>query len=229
MNADLNDAVLKEALALSVRKINALLPAEEECKEITFSPRFEQRMERMIRDHEKFYYFWFNTIAKRVAMVALLVVLGLAVTTFSVKAWRESLIDFVVEFFETFAIVRMEHEDVRVPATITPVEPTYIPEGFIGKEISKDELAFSKTYYDYSGKQRGELSYRQSVIIDGGIHIDMKDVDYRTITINGYEGVIRFKLGSTAILFATEKCEFSVSGTIDETELIRIAESIPLE
>ncbi len=225
---EMDRAAFKRALEFSARAISDSLPRKEKCEDITFSPRFEKRMERMIRDHEKFYYFWFNTIAKRVAMVALLVVLGLAVTTFSVKAWRESLIDFVVEFFETFAIVRVEHEEVQVPATIPPVEPTYIPEGFIGKEISKDELVFSKTYYDYSGKQRGEFSYRQSVIIDGGIHIDMEDVDYRTITINGYEGVVRFKLGSTAILFATEKCVFSVSGTIDETELIRIAESIPL-
>ena len=229
MDIKLEHRLVKEAMAIYAERLAASFPDDEACAEITFTPGFEKRMERMVRDHKKFYYFWFNTVAKRVASVVLMVILGLAMTTFSVKAWRDSLITFVVEFFETFAVVRTEYEDASVPATITPVEPTYIPEGFLEKSRVEDDVALSIEYYDYSGKQRGEFSYYQTVMDETGININIEEVEYHFVTIQGYEGIIRFRYGKTSLLFATEKYLFSVSGMLDEAEIIKIAESIPIE
>ncbi len=228
MNAEIDQKHLKDALAYYIEELAASVPQAKECEGITFSPRFKKRMERMIRDHQKTFYFWFNTAGKRVASVILAVVVAVSAGALSVKAVRESLVKLAMEFFDTFAILRIDYEGVDVPKSIDPVEPSYIPAGFSRRHFSGDDSEYWVEYCDPSGDPQRELSYRQEVIDDSGRGIHTEEMEYRAVFINGYEGLIAKRNGRTSVLFVTEKYVFTVSGTVSEAEVIKVAESIPL-
>ena len=69
---------------------------EEDALEHTFSQEFEARSEALIRSVGRPASRWFNTAAKRVAIIAVLV-LAFFASAFSVKAVREPVSRFITE------------------------------------------------------------------------------------------------------------------------------------
>lgn len=224
MNMELNQSLLKDALSIYAERLAESLPTKEECAHITFSPGFEKRMKRMIREHQKFYYFWFNTIAKRVASAVLLVILGLAVTTFGVKAWRESLIDFVIKSYERFTEIDVTVEDV-FQHVVNRVEPTYIPNGFVVEKRNGSSVNYKVIYK----RNDGELLTFSQNLISSDKGIDTEDGEYRTVIINGYDGILNNKNGYTMIVFCSDEYMFTIFGSVGEEELLQMAKSIPVK
>ena len=226
MSFGMDTVLLKDALALYVEELSAALPSEEECASVSFSPRFERRMERMLRDHQKFYYFWFNTLGKQVASVVLTVLMGMAIATFSVKALREPVVQFIIELFETFASYTVVQEDPPATLEFIATEPTYIPEGYT--KVSQKENNTS-CHIRYKGTNGEEINYRQRTISAGIGGVDAENAEYRKVIINGHEGFLRIKDNYSFIVFNSSSYIFTIGGMIEESELLKIVESIPLE
>lgn len=227
MDFNLNQPLLKDAFALYVEELSASFPSKEECASVSFSPRFEHRMERMIQKHQKFYYSWFNTLGKQVASIVILIVLGLTVTTFSVKAWREPVVQFFLELFETFASFSVQTDDPITPEVFNPTEPTYVPDGFtVSTHILAPECSIR-----YKNEQGQEIVYHQDLLHTYNGGVDNEHSTAHPITINGYEGISSYNTeeGIGTLIFSTEHYVFTVYGTIAYNDLIKMAESIPLE
>jgi len=87
---------------------------------VTFSAKFERKMERLLRAQRKPYYPLVNTNFKK-AVLAMAVVFILMITTvFSVSALREPVIRFFVEVYEKFSQVffHQPQEEEFFPATL---------------------------------------------------------------------------------------------------------------
>ncbi len=224
MNVTIDAVALKQALQPYADALSASFP-KEDCEGIQPSPRFKHRMEWMLRNHQKFYYFWINTVGKRVASVLICLITLLAITTVSVKALREGLIEFITKTYEKFTSISV-HYDGDIPQTVVPIKPSYVPNEYIKKRQRCTEHDFT---IEYCNEEGVILHYGQSILSGYNGGVDTEDADFKTVMINGYEGILVKKNGFVSITFSSNEYMFTILGQIGEEEIVKIAESIPLK
>ena len=86
-----------------------------------FSVEFERKMQKLIKRRNKPYYRMINTFGKRVACIALIILVASTVTILSVDALRNAVADFFVSIYEKFSTVQSADEDKSAPATIDDI------------------------------------------------------------------------------------------------------------
>ena len=99
------DNKLKLAFELYNQRMIENLPTDEELSKITFSETFETKMKKLLSLQKKSYYKLINTVGKRAVIIILTLIISLTVATFSVKALREAVIEFITETFEKYTKV----------------------------------------------------------------------------------------------------------------------------
>lgn len=92
-----NPAIIRALGAVMDRKAERIPVIEH-----TFSPTFEDRMNRLVRAQDKSYYRFVNTGAKRAVLALAVVILLLITMVFSVSALREPVVQFIAEIYEMF-------------------------------------------------------------------------------------------------------------------------------
>ena len=215
--------ILTQAFDEKDRMYFASLPSYEELRKITFSKKFERRMQRLLRRADKIYYPMINTLSKRVACVALSITLLLSVTTLSVKALREPFFQFIVETYETFTDLFFPKEEPS--SSFVPVAPTYIPEGYSERSRKTDHVSITITYQNELGQS---LDYMQ-LLNGGGIttSVDTENaITHKLMLKNSTEAILVEKNGYKQIIFRNDNCIFELIGVISQEELIKAAESL---
>lgn len=201
------------------------LPSEEDLTSVApISERLEQRIEKLFQKEQKFYFYWINTAAKRVACILIILFLAAITTTFSVEALREPFIRFVVETFEKGSrlIFPVDSEEDQ---PFISLSPTYIPDGFYLIKDRSNEYSTDLTYEDIYGNNYTFFQYRS----DGtSIGLNTENVPYRKVIIlNNYEGIVFQNKGVINLTFSSDEYVFILDGSLSEEELLKIAESIP--
>lgn len=223
-------SILYEALDLYCIEFCKTLPTNEELSDITFSEEFERKMQKLIDRQKKFYYYWFNTVGKRVAAIILVILLSFTTITFSVRALREPVIRFIVETFEKFTSVVFvndkSEEDIIVDLAFEKATPAYIPEGYI-LDFEIDEASIYQARY-FNADKTSNITYMQLFSDESILQADTENVSYNEIEINNYKAVSYSNKGTNVVIFGTDDYVFTIEGTIDIDELIRIAESIKI-
>lgn len=226
---------LYEAFDLYSKELCETLPSDEELANISFSDEFEEKMQKLIEKQKKFYYYWLNTAGKRAAAVIAALFVGLTAVTFGVKAIREPFLRFIVETFEKFSsIIFMNDDDNSGQSSISAdadfefeaVEPSYIPEGFVLDSKIDDFLWFQAIYIN--SENSSVITYTQTMVDDTVMQADTEDTTYNKIQINGYEAISYTRNGNNTVVFNSDKYVFSVTGSIDMDEIIKMAESIEI-
>lgn len=206
-------------------------PSDEALAKITFSPTFEEKMRRLLRRQKCGYYVLFGTAGRRVASVLLALLVGMTITTFSVKALRDPVVRFFTEVFERFTSVLFVNDEPTSAAgriVIKPVAPTYIPEGYTAERQISDNKAMHRIAY-YNANEDKRLIYTQRMDEVGTMGVNTENIDYHPVTVNGLDGIAYAQNDSTAVMFAHSYYTFTIKGPLSEEELLRIAASIPLE
>ncbi len=206
------------------------LPSEVQLNAITFSQRFLKRMDRLIYHQKHFYYRMINTAAKRAACVVAAVFLFAAATTFSVEAFRETFVQFVVKTYEEFTALFFSGdfgEDRSSAVAITPKRPQYIPEGFeLVAEVENE--AFVQYVYQKASGQR--LMFMQTALGELTIGIDTEGTDYKKIMIHDtIEALYYENKGENSITFTVDDSVFllTIASPYTEEDLLKIVNSIP--
>ncbi len=200
------------------------LPSNEDLSYITFTKEFEEKMQKLIEREQKFYFYWINTVGKRVAIILLTILITFTTITFSVKALREQTVSFIIETFEKFSNIVFVNDKSNADITFEAAIPAYIPEGYtLDIEINTPPVYQARYFND--DKTRC-FTYTQ--IIDDGttLRTNTENVTYENIYINNYEGIIYSNKGNNTVIFNTDEYAFSFTGTISKDELVKIAESI---
>ncbi|MBR2012813.1 MAG: DUF4367 domain-containing protein [Clostridia bacterium] len=198
------------------------LPSEAELEHITFSTKFEKNVTRIIKHHDKFYYVFINTFAKRVACIIIATFLLLSTVTLTVDALREFLFDFFVQTFGDHSEVTFE----PIKETkFTPSLPTFIPEGF--RLVSSfEDNGIIKNIYENNDQC---LTFQQIAQTDSIIDINTENVDYEKISLKNDVTALYFKnKGVHSILFTYNESAFSISlyEPYSKEDLLQIAESV---
>ncbi len=220
---------LYDAFDLYCRQWCYELPADEELAHITFSPAFEERIRRVLRRQACGFYVLFGTVGRSVASVLVALLVGITVTTFSVRALREPVVRFITQVFDTFtSILFVDDAPAVTDEVFNAVVPDYIPEGYEVERQTSDGETMHRIMY-YNTVLRDRLVYTQSWQKDGVLTADTEDVIHHNVLVNGMDGIAYQNKGSFTILFICGDYAYSISGSLPEELLLRIAESIPLE
>ena len=222
-------SVLYEAFDMYYAEYCNTLPTKEELSYITFSKEFEDKMEKLIAREKKFYYYWINTVGKRVAMIITAILISLTSITFGVKAIREPVIRFIVETFEKFSNVIFvkdisDEESSDYEFVFVKTYPTYIPEEFVVESNYEDEVKYKLVYSN--SEKTAMFMYMQAINSEGVLQANTENVTYENIVINNSNAIYYSNKGTNTIIFNTKEYVFTIEGNISKDELIKIAESI---
>ena len=219
---------LYEAFDLYCRQQCDEFPTEEELAGITFSPAFEEKMQKLLRRQKYGYFVLFGTAGRRVASIVVALLLGMTVATFSVKALREPVVRFITEVFETFtSILFVDDESPASDVEMETVTPAYIPEGYtVESEITTDSV-YKIVYCGADPNAR--LVYTQCRDESGTLTADTENTAYHSVTVNGSEGIAYKNKDNTTIMFTDGSYTYLLAGPLTEEELLRIAASVPQE
>lgn len=185
------------------------------------SKEFEKRMNNLFRREKVLAYRRISFIwMKRVAICAMVGIMIMLVSCAAVKPLREKIMNAIVEWYTEYVAVYFENE------TSEPVrrQLTYIPEKYtVVQESNLDDYSFIR-YADNVGNlitYTCEPSNGDSVLYDRERH------DMEQIKINGIEGL--YFVGNSDMRFITweeDGYTYSISGCCEQSELIKMAESL---
>ena len=224
-----DEKLLKEALLVYRNKEIKNLPDSKALEDITFSQKFEEKMQELIAKEKKPYYVIINTALKRVACVIVALFVSLSVML-SVDAIREPFLKYIVETFEKYSAVYFKDNSQITPETFVSYAPEYIPEGY--KEVKRDGSAeFMYNFITYFDENGNNIEFQQDLAIHS-IKINTEDVKIEKIYINDIEAIYCENLGIRFILFADNNYSYLISckeDMVSKNELIKISESIKPE
>ena len=191
-----------------------------------FSAKFERKMDWTLSHSGKSYFSVINTTAKRVAIATITVFTLLTITTFSVDALREPVIEFITQVFHEFTniVFQIDNEAKALPETIeTTFSPTYLPEGY---ELSKQEIYDFSFQITYTNKNEDDLRYDQFVIDSTNLIIDTEDIVIASVVIGEYKAKCFSNKGVQGLIWTDGVYGYQLSGTVSLDVLISIAKSV---
>lgn len=192
-------------------------------EEHDFSPKFERKMQKLIRRREKPYYKIINTLGKRVACIAIIIIVASSVTVLSVRAFRVAVANFFISIYEKFSTVESV-DDSSAPETI---EEIYA--------ITCGLEEYKIVYEDADERQRtityvfGEqvVSFSQYTIDSYNMNINTEDTEITTIDINGSEAIYYFDNNDYSnIIWNNGTYIIKMSSNISQDALIDMAKSV---
>lgn len=207
---------------------NALAPEYEMAMqdvvdEHEFSPKFERKMKKLINRRNKPYYKIINTAGKRVACVAVIVLIASSVTIMNVDALRNAFSDFFVTIYEKFSKVQPVEDDTA-PTTLEEIyEITYNLNDF---EVNYNEENEYSYYINYA-KDDIAIYFSQYTKDMYNSNINTEDAEILTIDINGHEAIYFIDNNDYChIIWDNGDYIISLCSNIGENILIDIAKSV---
>ncbi len=228
VNYEIPELILAQAFNLyQLSRLEKLTNAEERGSKYNFSNTFITKMNKLIYIKKKSYYIFINTMAKRVALVILLILITMFSTVFSVKALRDPTINFIVHIYEKVSTIIFGDENGKnenfPPIIQDYYEPQTIPEGFEIKEKKDMHLLYQ---VEYSDKNGCDLSFEQFTIKSAHINIDTEGTTCENILINENPGIYFSTKGYQNFIWNDGRYGFNLSGNMPKEKLFEIAKSV---
>ncbi|PKM57967.1 MAG: hypothetical protein CVU98_03300 [Firmicutes bacterium HGW-Firmicutes-3] len=181
------------------------------------SKKAEMRNKRII---------FIKRLAKRVAMVTLVLGIGLTVMTFSVDAFRIKFLNLVTDVtqrYTGFQVVEIEdHEAINIPADWNNYYLLdYVTNGYSFDRIQ--EFGENKIVF-YQNSQGDEIQFSQFPN-NNSFQVDTENAVTTEIIINGNKGTLVEKNGLLTLIWYNANHAFYLMGNIDKEEIIKMAES----
>ena len=218
-------AKLQEAFDLFVTQQNALLPDEETVATVTLSENFKERMRKMLNRQKCGFFVLFGTAGRRVASILITLLVAATVTTASVEALREPVVQFFTEVFEKFTQVFFVDDTPDTPqVTMEKRAPSYIPEGYALEKEEDFSYVYRITYVhpETSSKIRYSQQWKESI----NVFADTENTQHTEIAIGHYRGITYENKGFIYVVFSDEQYTYTLSAPLPLEELIEIATSI---
>ena len=235
-------AIAEKYEDLLFTKVMVLYAAEESEKilseienEEPADPKNIEKIYSKTERRENFSTLW--KVSKKLITFAAMVVFVAVVSLSSVvvasaearEAVAEAIYHLVLRKTDRYTEVSIGNSTGFIDAEIYDWEgayaPTYMPKEYILKEKSEMPNRKSVTYIN------GEKYVAISQSVDGVFQIDTEDADiYKKISINESDAVYVENKGFVFIVWSIGEKTFSVRGTINPEEALKIAESLkPIE
>ena len=168
----------------------------------------------------------FRKVWKTVAAAAITMTLLFSTGMVANAQFRERVISWVVETFEKYSIFELHGDELDEPQDLTGYQAGYLPDGAILQDTTKQpnkepEVVIRK--YAISESERFDIVITQS---DNRVYFDNENTKIEPFDKDGVTGYFFRKDGMSYICFERDGCFFSVYGSIDTDELVKIAAGI---
>ncbi len=140
--------------------------------------------------------------------------------------FRERVISWVIETFEKYSIFELHGDELDEPQDLTEYQAGYLPDGAILQDTTKQpntEPGIVLYEYAINEAESFEIMITQS---DNRVYFDTENTKIEPFDKGGVTGYFFQKDGMSYICFERDSCFFSVYGSIDTDELVKIAASI---
>lgn len=205
------------------------LPNDADIPEHKFSRRFERKIKRLVREQRRSPRT--NKIIRGLRRVAA-IILVVGILSFSglmtVEAYRERVIEVVVQVFHDLTNYRFVPEERSTAQSVELPEITfqYIPDGM--KQV-KDTVSNKFRYILYESKDGDFFELTQAVIDECRAYEKILDTEgsvTEEFFIGDAEAISSTKNGVTIILWVKGNALYTLCGTIDLLELKAVAVEI---
>lgn len=164
----------------------------------------------------------FRRFGKAVAVAAITITLLFSTAMVANAQFREKVIAWVVETFEKYSIFELQSDGENTQPDLQSYKPTYIPDGAeLRNTVEIPEFISYK--YEIGSSDYFIIQLSQS---DIRIYVDAENADIEPLNKDGVTGYYFKKDGLNYVCFERDGCSFSVYGSLNLDELIKIAAGI---
>ena len=167
----------------------------------------------------------FKSIISKVAIIFLILFISIATLTVTVDAFRVRLFNTIIKNTEKYLDIEVNEESQtnNIEENIGGFyELEYIPNGF---ELDYVENLGDTKIVNYINNRNEEILFNQSP--NGtNFQLDSEDAEIKEVDIMGSEGILLKKEGRVTLFWNNDEYSFYLVSTIDEKELISMAESL---
>lgn len=201
------------------------IPDEAWTYSYEFSPKFEKKMQKLIRREQRFYFPLVKTPVRRLVTIAVTVIVALSVLTMSVGALRSAFFQFLTEVFSTHTVVKSSEADGSPTDFRDVYEPAEIPDQF--ELIQKNDSSVNIPYLFLVYKKNDQyIIFRQWLKSRYDIAINTEQDKAEPIEINGFEGFMLNTGGNCVITWDNGDYILEIIADIGDDALISVAESV---
>jgi len=221
-----DERILETALKVQQERYLSGLPDDSELESISFTGEFEEKMRKLIRYQKNPFFTFISTTGKRVACIIIAIIVIATTTVFSVEALRKPFINFIIEIYEKYSTIIFDGEgktESDAPLIFENHKPSYIPDGY---EISRSEELLMYQFIEYTNEDGNIIMFEQSLGDNSQVGIDTENTETEIIEINTYSGIYFENKGFKTIIFSNNTYVFILTGNLEKSELIKIAESV---
>jgi hypothetical protein len=221
MSYKFSDFDLKQALVRADQYYIEALPKETDI-EHKFASRFVYKMNKLINRSKKTKIVTKLKWHKRAAVIFITLAILMA-SAMSVSAVRKVVFEFISHVYETYTEIFFESQSVP-NETFVPVMPSYIPAGFILKEENMED-------YIYSEYVKGSeyILYEQERLDQVSLRINTEGIRMEDRDFNGLSAKYYSNQGVQNIIWYDDTYMYSISSTLNEEEIFKIARSVNKE
>lgn len=221
------EALLQMAVTEADQRDLARLPSNQEMND-AFQPsqRLEKKVEKTLHQRQTARR---RRTALRWARNAAVVVLGIWVVftgaLVPVQAVQQAAYSTLLEWKEEFTSLFMSSDSSAITALPDDVQVTYLPEGYTLKSHQQNN---SDVIIQYQNDLSQDLLL-QIHLVQGNAQIDF-DSEYSNYFSIKFDDIIALwiqnETGASMLTYETDSYLFSITGSVDVSELIKIAQGI---
>lgn len=190
----------------------------------TFSRRFLRKMKSLLKYERRSPTMRSFVHYSKTAAAILLIFLSIVfTTTMSVEAYRVRFFEFVTTVWEELTSFIIHSDDNADYDRLTPIESTYIPQGY---KVLEHENSQYKNIIIYADADGNEIYYAQELATQSEFIFDSENTDTDMVEIGDYTVYQLQNKGTAQLYWYDEFYVYSLIGGLEKSELIKMAESI---
>lgn len=191
-----------------------------------FSPAFEKRMKKLIRESQKQQYNEYRPkgFHSKIRIAILVAVLVCAATMFSVSAFRTSIANFFFDSGSNSSSFSFDKGTSSISSKFTKYLPTYTPNGFAVEAVQ--EVSSNNIYIQFADDNNNYYDV-QCVLHDSMLTIDTESGQVTELQIDGADVTISERQDRIIATYVIDDIFYSISGNIPKDVVVQILESIP--
>ncbi len=176
-------------------------------------------------DKSRKLYLPHRKLGRIVAAAAITIALLFSTSMVANAQFREKVIGWVIETFEKYSVFELRSDGETERSDLHSYKPTYLPEGAELMETI-EQTVFIGYKYIIGGSESFSIWIGQT---DIRIYTDAENADIEPLDRDGVTGYFFRKDDLKYMCFERDGCFFSVYGSLDMEELIKIAAGITRE
>ena len=232
MNAtSIAEASLKSACGIVMQDLLIEIESNQKESPIATDKRFDKKIKKLTKKNYNPVVLNFTTVAKRVAMILLAMLIASSVTVLSVEALRTRFFNWLFSVFPTHT--RVEFTDVSDFLEIYGLEtmqsytPAYIPDGFELVDTIETNSRY-KLYYENDWEQC--IVFEVALVAEQEhLNINTENFELIEISINGIPGYYAYDGSSHLLFWSNDYHFFKLLCDTTKSDVVEIANSTILK